>query len=449
MMTYIGALGILLGTFIIIYFSLKGINMIVTAPLAALTVILFNQLPVFDTLLGKDGSNYMGSLGTYLMNYFVIFLLGSILAKLMEVSGATTAIANVILDKVGKDQPFRVLLAIFLISSLLTYGGISLFVVMFAIIPLARTLFKKVDLSWHLIQVPVWLGIATFTMTMLPGTTAIQNVIPIKYLNTSLTAAVIPSLLGSLGCITFGLIYMNRCLQKSLNAGETFGTYIDDVADVELVNEENKKIPSFLASVTPLVLLVTLSVLGSLFGNAFLKANVIYLALLVGIVTASVLFYPYIEDKKSVFNQGAVGSIGPIMTTASTVAFGSVVVIAPGFKFFSDIIFNLPGSPLISLTALTSFISGITGSSSGAVGIVMPTYAQHYLDMGIHPEVLHRVTSVASNIMTLPPQSGALITFIALTGLGYKHGFKQSFVTVFGSSLVAIIIIILSSQLFY
>lgn len=448
-MGFIGALGILLGTFIIVYFSLKGVNMIMTAPLATLAVVLFNQLPVVETLLGKEATNYMGSLGTYLMNYFAIFLLGSILAKLMESSGATTSIANFILDKVGKDNPFRVLLAVFLISAVLTYGGISLFVVMFAIIPLARTLFEKVDLSWHLIQVPVWLGIATFTMTMLPGTTAIQNVIPIKYLNTSLTAAAIPSLFGSVGCVAFGLLYMNRCLKKSLKAGETFGTYTEVTKLDEITVGADKKIPSFLASVTPLVLLVTLSILGSLFGNTFMKSNVIYLALIVGIVTAVVLFYPYIEDKKMVFNKGAVESINPIMTTASAVAFGSIVVLAPGFKFFSEIIFHLPGSPLISLTALTSFIAGITGSSSGAVGIVMPTYAQQYLDMGIHPEVLHRVTSVASNILTLPPQSGALITFVGLTGLGYKNGFKQSFVTVFGGSLVAVIIIILTSQLFY
>lgn len=185
----IASLGVLLGVALIVYFSLKEINIVIAAPIATSFVILFNQMDPLLSLLGKENNHYMGALTTYILNYFAIFLLGSILAKLMEGSGATTAIANGILLKIGHDSPYKVLLAIFMISSLLTYGGISLFVVMFAVIPLARSLFKKLDLAWNLIQIPLWLGIATFTMTILPGTPAIQNVIPIQYLNTSFNSS--------------------------------------------------------------------------------------------------------------------------------------------------------------------------------------------------------------------------------------------------------------------
>lgn len=440
----IASLGVLLGVALIVYFSLKEINIVIAAPIATSFVILFNQMDPLLSLLGKENNHYMGALTTYILNYFAIFLLGSILAKLMEGSGSTTAIANGILLKIGHDSPYKVLLAIFMISSLLTYGGISLFVVMFAVIPLARSLFKKLDLAWNLIQIPLWLGIATFTMTILPGTPAIQNVIPIQYLNTSLTAAAIPSLIGSLACILFGLFYMKLCLKRSLEKGEHYATYAKD-GETSLTE---KVLPSFLASIAPLVLLILIALSGSILGGEFLKKNIIYLALLASILLATFLFNPYIKDMKAIINLGASSSIAPIFATASAVAFGAVIMVAPGFKLFSDLILNIPGNPLISLTVLTSAMSAITGSSSGALGIVMPNFAQFYLDKGADPEMIHRVAAIASNIFTIVPQSGVFLTFLALTGLNHRNAFKETFITVSVGTLLAQICVILYGVLF-
>lgn len=443
-MEFLGPIGVLLGIIAIVYFSLKEIHITIAAPMATILVVLLNSMPLVESLLGKEPNNYMGALGGYIMSYFAIFLLGSILAKLMEVSGATISIAEFILKKVGYQNPYRILVAIFIISAILTYGGISLFVVMFAVLPLARSLFKKMDLSWNLIQVPLWLGIATFTMTILPGTPAIQNVIPIQYLNTSLTAALVPSILGSVGCIAFGLFYMKRCLTKSLEVGENYATYTSQTNE----DTAERVLPSFVASILPLALLIAIAITGSLLGNEFVKKNIIYVALLTGIISAIVLFNKYIDKKIATLSIGASGAVGPIFATASAVAFGSVVTAASGFGVLSDVILNIPGPPVISLTVLTSAMAAITGSSSGALGIVMPNFAQYYLDAGVSPEIIHRVAAVASNILTIVPQSGVFLTFLSLTGLSHKNGFKQTFITVFGSTLVAESIIILTSLFF-
>lgn len=444
-MSMLGSLGVLLGVAAIIYFSLKEINIIIAAPLATVIVVLLNQMDVVTSLLGNQPNNYMGALSTYILNYFAIFLLGSILAKLMEASNATVSIADFILQKVGYDNPYRVLVAIFIISAILTYGGISLFVVMFAVLPLAKSLFKKMDLAWNLIQVPLWLGIATITMTVLPGTPAIQNVIPIQYLDTSLTAAAIPSILGGIGCVIFGLFYMNYTLKKSLAKRENFSTYTSGAQ----TEASDRKQPPFIASIMPLTILVLIAISGSVLGNDFIKKNIIYVALIVGILLALILFYRYIPDKIGSLSVGATGSVGPIFATSSAVAFGAVVMIAPGFKIFSDLILNIPGSPLISLTVLTSAMSAITGSSSGALGIVMPNFSEYYLSTGLNPEMIHRVAAVASNILTIVPQSGVLLTFLSLTGLNHKTGFKQAFTTVFMGTLIAEIIIIIVGSLMY
>lgn len=444
-MEFIGSIGVLVGVAAIIYLSLKEINIMVAAPLATAIVVIMNHMDLVTSLLGNEPNQYMGALSTYILNYFAIFLLGSILAKLMEVSGATTSIADYILQKVGYESPYKVMVAIFFVSAILTYGGISLFVVMFAVLPLARSLFKKMDLSWNLIQVPLWLGIATFTMTILPGTPAIQNVIPIQYLNTSLTAAAIPSILGSIGCIAFGLFYMKRCLNKSLAKGENYATYVTDTHDEFMQTE----LPKFLPSIAPLLLLIVLALSGSIFGNEFMKKNVIYMALLSAIILGLILFRKFTPDKIKILNLGATGSIGPIFATASAVAFGAVVMIAPGFKVFSDLILNIPGNPLISLTVLTSSMSAITGSSSGALGIVMPNFADYYLSKGVNPQMIHRVAAVASNILTIVPQSGVFLTFLTLTGLTHKNAFKETFITVSVSTLIAVIIIIVTGSLIY
>lgn len=444
-MSMLGSFGVLLGVVAIIYFSLKEINIIIAAPLATLIVVLLNRMDIVTSLLGNQPNNYMGALSTYILNYFAIFLLGSILAKLMEASNATVSIADFILQKVGYDNPYRVLVAIFIISAILTYGGISLFVVMFAVLPLAKSLFKKMNLAWNLIQIPLWLGIATVTMTVLPGTPAIQNVIPIQYLDTSLTAASIPSILGSIGCVIFGLFYMNRTLDRSLAKGENFSTYTSGMQ----TETSDRKQPTFIASILPLTILVIIAISGSVLGNDFIKKNIIYVALLVGILLALVLFYRYIPDKIGSLSVGATGSVGPIFATSSAVAFGAVVMIAPGFKIFSDLILNIPGSPLISLTVLTSAMSAITGSSSGALGIVMPNFSEYYLSTGLNPEMIHRVAAVASNILTIVPQSGVLLTFLSLTGLNHKNGFKQTFTTVFMGTLIAEIIIIIVGSIMY
>ncbi|WP_164437714.1 GntP family permease [Streptococcus equi] len=443
-MEFLGPIGVLLGIIAIVYFSLKEIHITIAAPMATILVVLLNSMPLVESILGKEPNNYMGALGGYIMSYFAIFLLGSILAKLMEVSGATVSIAEFILKKVGYQNPYRILVAIFIISAILTYGGISLFVVMFAVLPLARSLFKKMDLAWNLIQVPLWLGIATFTMTILPGTPAIQNVIPIQYLNTSLTAALVPSILGSVGCIAFGLFYMKRCLTKSLEVGENYATYTSQTNE----DTTERVLPPFVASILPLILLIAIAIIGSLLGDEFVKKNIIYVALLTGIISAIVLFNKYIDKKIATLSIGASGAVGPIFATASAVAFGSVVTAASGFGVFSDIILNIPGPPVISLTVLTSAMAAITGSSSGALGIVMPNFAQYYLDAGVSPEIIHRVAAVASNILTIVPQSGVFLTFLSLTGLSHKNGFKQTFITVFGSTLVAESIIMLTSLFF-
>ncbi len=436
-MEILAILGVLLAVVAIIYWTAKNLHVIVAAPLASLIIILTNQMNVLEVMFGQEKS-YMTGLAGFLINNFAIFMLGSILARYMEESGATQTIANSILKLVGKDSPYKVLLAITLITSLLTYGGVSIFVVIFTLLPLSRPLFKELNINWALFPLPVFLGASTYTMTSLPGTPSIQNEIPTKVLGTSLTAAPLLSLAASVTLLLFGLFYMAYCLKQSLAKGETYTEEEDETAVVVA-----DKTPNLFLSVLPLF---------SLIGTIFLMSktpNVLAIGLLVSILLSALIFYPYLPNQKDILNAATTASIVPAFATSSTVAFGTVLTLSAGFAVIQDWIQQIPGSPLISLSVSTALVSGIIGSSSGAVGIASSNFLPAYLEMGINPELLHRVVVVASAILTVVPQSGVMITFHNLSKLSMKRGLKYSFVLVTVGHILALLVILLLAPFVY
>lgn len=436
-MEILAILGVLLAVVAIIYWTTKNLHVIVAAPLASLIIILTNQMNVLEVMLGQEKS-YMTGLAGFLINNFAIFMLGSLLARYMEASGATQTIANSILKVMGKDSPYKGLLAITLIASILTYGGVSIFVVIFTLLPLSRPLFKELNINWALFPIPVFLGAGTYTMTTLPGAPSIQNVIPTKVLGTSLTAAPVISLAASLTLLVFGLLYMAYCLKKSLANGETYTEEEDETAVVVA-----DKTPNLFLSVLPLF---------SLIGTIFLMSktpNVLAIGLLVSILLSALIFYPYLPNQKEILNAATTASIVPAFATSSTVAFGTVLTLSAGFEVIQEWIQQIPGSPLISLSVSTALVSGIIGSSSGAVGIASSNFLPAYLEMGINPEVLHRVVVVASAILTVVPQSGVMITFHNLSKLSMKRGLKYSFILVTVGHILALMVVLALVGLLY
>ncbi|MCK1166247.1 GntP family permease [Streptococcus uberis] len=446
-MEILGVVGILLGILTIIYLSVKGFNIIIAAPLATLIVILTNRMDIFGSLIGETPS-YMTGLAGFLINNFAIFLLGAVLAQYMEKSKAAISIANFVLAKVGLNNKFLVLVAFAGIAALLTYGGISLFVVMFALVPLARPIFQKIDINWSLLPIPLFLGMATFTMSMVPGTPSIQNAVPTTYLGTTLTAAPGLSFIGIVAVIAYGLLYMHIMLKRSLAKGETFYSYLRDEEAAEALQEnagqmDDGKVPEIAVAVAPLLILIVIILVFSS------VSNIILIALTVSILSSALLYRAYLPDQKSLLNVGATGSVPSAFATSSSVAFGSVLTSAPGFSVIQNAIMSIPGNPLIGLSVATALLGGITGSSSGAIGIVMGNFAQTYLDLNIAPELIHRIVVVASAVITVVPHSGVVITFNSLTGLSLKNGFWHQFLIVNGGHLIALIAMLLASNILY
>lgn len=436
-----GTIGILIAIALIVILAMKGYSIVFIAPVAAIVVIVTNGMDFFPSLIGNETS-FMTGLSGFLINFFAVFLLGAILAQYIEKSGAAQSIAQKVLSITGTQKPFSVLVAILVISAILTFGGISLFVVLFVVIPLAKPLFKELNIAWNLVVIPIFVGIGTFTMTMMPGTPSIQNVVPMKYLGTTLMAAPLMGFVASLVAIIVGIVYMRYAMKKSIAAGDTFAPYEDAKEDSLALKE---KIPSFFISILPILVLIIIIFAGS----AMKVDNIVLIGLAAGIIAAAILFHPFIPSHKTALSLGANGSITPIFFTAATVAFGVVITMAPGFKLISDFILGIPGNPLISLTIASASLGAMTGSSSGGLGIAMEAFAQTYLDMGVNPEAMHRISAIASSVLTGLPHAGAILSLFALAGLNHKNSFKYAFISMTMPILFALIVALVIGILFY
>lgn len=438
-MDWLASLGILVGIALLIYLAFKGVSILIIGPLTAVLIILTNGMDLIPALF-SDSNSYMVGLGNFITKYFIIFILGAILGKYLEDSKATVAIANSVLKLTGRSNAYAVLVAVFIIGTLLTFGGVNIFIVIFTIVALSRPLFRELNIPWHLLLAPLVLGCATFTMTMFPGSPSIQNVIP-TVLGTTLTAAPLIGIVASIAVIIWGLLYMKWQLKIALNNGEE---YIRTAADGNTAAGD-VEIPSLGAAVTPMVVLIGIILIGS----AMKIPDIIIPALLVSVVVAALVLNKYIPNQLSTLNGGALNAMSPAVFTAAAVGVGIVAASAPGFKVILGLISSLPGGPLVEMSAITGFLAAVTGSSSGALGIVMPAFSEAWLATGITPEVIHRVTAIASGGLSCMPHSGVVFALMAITGLTHKQCYKHIFwVGLIGSTISLVVAILMAVMLY-
>jgi len=438
-MNWLASVGILLGIALLIFLAYRGVSILIIGPVTALLIIVTNRMDLMPSLFTGPKS-YMAGVGNFVMSYFVIFILGAILGKYLEDSKATVSIANSVLKLTGRSNPFAVMVAVVIIGALLTFGGVNIFIVIFTIVALSRPLFREMNIPWHLLLAPLVLGCATFTMTMFPGSPSIQNVIPTA-LGTTLTAAPLMGIVTSIAVLAFGLMYIKWQLKVALDKGEQYEiTAADGVAGG---NDEN--IPSLIASLTPMVVLIAIILVGS----AMKISNIIVPALLVSVIVAAVVLNKHIPNQMGTLNAGALNAMGPTVFTAAAVGVGIVAAAAPGFQTILDVFAKLPGGALVQMSVITGFLAAVTGSSTGALGIVIPLFGKAWLATGVNPAVIHRVVAIAAGGLSCMPHCGVVFALMTITGLNHKQCYKHIFWIGMVGGVVALIVALLMAVLFY
>jgi H+/gluconate symporter-like permease len=428
-------IGIILSLALIMFLALRGWHIIVLAPLAVAVVAAFSSMDILPTLTGP----YMKGFVNYAGKFYLIFLMGSLFGKFMEDSGAARAIAEGILKVIGRKSPLNVMLAIAFIGVALTYGGVSLFVVVFALVPIGRPLFKEMNLPWHLFVIPYAFGIGSITMTMLPGSPQILNIMPTKYMASTPMAAPVIGILAAVVVAAFNVFYFKYQLKKSRERGEVYeaptGVGVVGTADVDLAT-----LPNVWLSIVPMVVVVVLL--------NVLKLDAVW-ALAGGTAVCMVFFWNKYKNILDTLNKGAVNTVIPIVNTCADVGYGMAVAATAGFKVIAAWLLTLPMHPIISLSIATNMMAGITGSASGGLGIILETLAPKYLALGLSPELIHRVATMSAGCFDALPHNGVVITFLAVCGLTHVNAYKHVFFGHIVATVLALLIVIPLGILLY
>jgi H+/gluconate symporter-like permease len=466
--------GVALALGALIFLSYRGFSVLLLAPLMALVAVSLGGAPV----LASYTQIFMPALGSFIVKYFPLFLLGALFGKLMDDTGAARALARAIIARLGERNAIP---AVVLSCALLTYGGVSLFVVAFAVYPIAAALFERARLTPRLIPAAIALGAFTFTMTALPGTPAIQNAIPMPYFGTTAFAAPGIGFVAGAIMLGLGLLWLGYRAKRAHESprpaaarersrkelreyaqGEGY-----DVLEIgETHADEAADLPAVWLAATPIVLVVALNYLfaahllpaidrGYLAEERFGPVSfdsvrgvwAILVALSVSILAMVILGRRRLRSFRATLDDGANAATAPAFNTASLVGFGAVVASLPAFDAIRDAVLGIfPGNPLVSLAVSVNILAGITGSASGGMSIALQTLGATYLELGrsagIDPELLHRVTAIATGGLDALPHNGAVITLLSVCRMSHAEAYRDIFVVACAIPILALVTIL-------
>jgi len=455
-------------SFLIVLFALiflmlaayRGYSVILFAPVAALAAVLLTEpaavAPVFSGI-------FMEKMVGFIKLYFPVFLLGAVFGKLVELAGFSEAIVVAAIRYIGRSRANAVIVAV---CALLTYGGVSLFVVVFAVYPFAAELYRQSGIPKRLMPGAIALGAFSFTMDTLPGTPQIQNIIPTTFFQTTSWAAPWLSTIGAVMTVIVGLAYLEWRRRAVMATGEGYG---DDAAKPR--GTEGGKLPHPLLALAPLVLVgvanfLLTALIRDWYGDSYrltsellpgLHAPVetpiktlvgiwaVEGALLLGILLVCATAFGRIRASFADGTKVAVGgALLAAMNTASEYGFGGVIAALPGFVSVSDALRGIP-NPLVNAAISVTSLAGITGSASGGMSIALAAMADTFIAgcnaAGIPLEVLHRVVAMASGGMDTLPHNGAVITLLAVTGLTHRQSYRDIFgITIIKTAAVFFVI---------
>lgn len=414
-------IGLVLAVLVLGVGAYRGLGALTSTLLASLVVILTNGMNIWE---GFSSFYMQGYTGAY-ANFFLMFCCSSLYANFMNVSGSATSIAYQFIDWFGKK---KVLLVCFIITLVLTYGGVSLFVVVYAMAPIMFTLFKEANLPRHLTMAIIVAGSATLTMTALPGTPALTNVMPTQFLGTTLTAAPIFGIIASIAFFVMIVTYLNICEKKARANNESW-SYPEGVDPSKYEIQDRSLLPSSIKAFLPMVILMTIIVVGSKFGlNSTMLATG---AMVAGTLTVYILNLDKFkgQDMKKVIATGLEGGIGGIGGYAGVVAFGSVVSNSDAFATIVQWVLSMDMNPYAQGAFATMVVSAVTGSSSGGLRIMFTAFADEFLASGANLELLHRLVSISAGSLDTLPHSPGLFLMFSVLGLTHKEAYKHAFWT--------------------
>jgi H+/gluconate symporter-like permease len=383
-------------------------------------------------------------------------------------------------------------LAVVLAGALVTYGGVSLFVALFVLAPMAQALFRAADIPHRLMPAAIALGSFTFTMSALPGTPAIQNAIPMPFFGTTPFAAPGLGIIAAAIMLGFGLWWLARAEAAARRAGEGYGGDAGNAAEAaaadELVRERattarefdpaeighghhSASAPPLVLAALPLVVVIGVNFLMAVLVLPRLDASflaeekwgatslaavggvwAVAVALAAALLTLILVNRRRLPALRASMDAGANASVLPAFSVASLVGFGAVVAALPAFALVRDWVLSIGGGPLVSLAVATNVLAALTGSASGGLTIALDALGDTYLriaaETGIDPALMHRVAVIGAGTLDSLPHNGAVVTLLAVCGSTHGKSYLDIFMVAIVGAILALAAVIMLGTVF-
>lgn len=472
-----GLIGILVALALLMWLAYRGWSVLLVAPLAGLTAAIISGEPI----IANWTQTFMPGAANFVAQWFPIFLLGGLFGKLMDDSGSIASIANFLTERLGTR---RTILSVVLASAVVTYGGVSVFVAFFVLVPMAQRMFEAANIPRRLMPATIGLGAFTFTMSALPGTPSINNAIPMPFFGTTTFAAPGIGIISSVITLAFGLWWLARAEAAARLAGEGFGTSAEVPAPIDEKLREQATVsgdfdlaeldhgkrvevyPPFALAALPLCVVIVMNFLMSLVvlprlnfaflsdpawgGTSFQAVGGVWsviLALSAANLTVILVNLRRMPDIRASLDAGANSAALPMLTIASLVGFGGIIASLPAFGDVRDAVLSIPGGPLISLTVSMNMLAALTGTASGGMAIALDALGEHFLELAatynIDPALMHRVTTISAGTLDALPHNGTVLMLLQISKLTHADSYKDMVMTVIVGVLISLVAVLL------
>lgn len=475
-----GLFAILLSLGLLMWLAYRGWSVLLLSPAAALLAAVLSGEP----LLINWTQTFMLGTARFVTQWFPLFLLGGIFGKLMDDSGSITSIAHYLTQRLGVQ---RTMLAVVLASAVVTYGGVSVFVAFFVLVPMTREMFKAANIPARLMPAAIGLGAFTFTMSAMPGTPSTNNAIPMPYFGTTTFAAPGLGIIASIVTLIFGLWWLSVVESRARAAGEGYvddsgavvieektreqATLVGDFDPAELDHgKRSSSNPPFFFAILPLMVVIVVNFMMALvilprvdfsfityerWGvdvNGLLGVWAVLIALFAAIVTLIVVNYQRLPNLRESLDAGANSAVLPIMTVASLVGFGAVIATLPTFEAVRDAVLQIPGGPLVSLIVAMNALAALTGTASGGMAIALNALGAEYMrlagEYGINPELMHRLTTISAGTLDALPHNGTVLLLLQISKQTHAGSYRDMVMTVIVSVIISLVVVFILGSVF-
>ena len=430
-MNAIGIIGCILGFALVIFLAYKNFSPFLASAIGAFFVMIVTGAPMTDTI-----TLYAQKCASFAAGYWLVFLFGSVMAKIYTESGAAMSIAVGLKKAILKDslsqsaRQFLALLVIDLIPGLMGLGGVITSVLLLLCYPLALSILETCNIPKRFSYTALALGCFSWCI-MVPGAVQTTNVIPQSFLGTNSLACFIPGWVGGIVWMLGGTAILNYLVNRAKKNGEFFEYGPNDKRF-----EEDANLPNVWLSIVPLVVVFV--------AYNVLKIN-INISLAIGAILALIFNWNYLKPIGilQTLNAGATQSIAPMATVGAMVGFANVVTSTDAFAQITNGLFSLPMSPVLLVIVFCGIIAGLTGGSGTGFLVSLPILAPVLLAQGVDPEMIHRVGLFSGTAISMLPYSGCILMFLPISGLKLKDIYGPVFWTMVVWGLVSTAVVAL------